>query len=176
VRPDAVRYLGGFRDEVIRRAGDSLLAEIRSPTSPGMMRMETIALSLARRIAEAYSSDVSPATAPRTRHRLDERRLRRVLDYMHGNLETQIGLDDLARVAHLSPFHFHRMFRGRLGMPPHRYLSTLRLERAKALLALGRQPIAEVSLACCFSSQSNFTRAFHRATGATPLQYRRQSG
>jgi AraC family transcriptional regulator len=68
------------------------------------------------------------------------------------------------------------MFARRMGMPPYRYVGLLRLERAKTLLALGRVGLAEIALACCFSSQSNFSRAFRRATGTSPLDYRRQSG
>jgi len=90
-------------------------------------------------------------------------------------LEVEIGLEDLARVAHLSPFHFHRMFHRKLGVPPAQYLSALRLQRAKALLSLGKRSLAEISLASCFSSQSNFSRAFLRATGSTPLRYRLQA-
>ena len=67
--------------------------------------------------------------------------------------EDDIGLDDLAEVAGLSVFHFTRMFADRMGMPPHRYLSQMRLERAKTLLALGRLSLAEISCACRFSSR-----------------------
>ncbi len=94
---------------------------------------------------------------------------------MAEHLEDDIGLDDLAAVAGLSVFHFTRMFANRIGMPPHRYLGQMRLERAKTLLALGRISIAEISGACCFSSQPNFSRAFRRATGTSPLAYRNEA-
>jgi AraC family transcriptional regulator len=107
---------------------------------------------------------------------LAEHRLRRVLQFMAEHLEDDIGLDELAAVAGLSVFHFHRMFANAMGMPPHRYLSQMRLERAKTLLALGRLSLAQISLACRFSSQPNFSRAFRRATGMTPLAYRNETG
>ncbi len=91
---------------------------------------------------------------------------------MTSHLDDDIGLADLAEVACLSQFHFVRMFSAKMGMPPHRYLGLMRLERAKTLLAVGGQPIADISVICCFSSQSNFSRAFRRATGMTPLEYR----
>ncbi len=174
VHPDSVRYLGGFNDEVLRRGAESLLAEMRTPTSGGRLLAENISLGLTARIAERYTSGVRRSTVTRTRHALAEHRLRRVLQYMVEHVEDDIGLDDLAAVAGLSVFHFTRMFATAMGAPPHRYLGQLRLERAKTLLSLGRLSLAEIGLACCFSSQSNFSRAFRRATGTSPLAYRNE--
>lgn len=175
VHPDCVRYLGGLNDELLRRGGASLVAEMRAPTSSGRLRAEGVAAALTARIAEQYASDVRRGAAVPTRRILTELRLRRVLQYMIEHLEDDIGLDDLAAVAGLSVFHFIRMFANRMGMPPHRYLGQVRLERAKTLLALGRMSIAEISSACRFSSQPNFSRAFRRATGTTPLAYRNEA-
>jgi AraC family transcriptional regulator len=61
-----------------------------------------------------------------------------------------------------------------MGMPPHRYISRIRLENAMAELAAGKLPLAEIGLNAHFSSQASFTRAFHRATGMTPKEYQRR--
>jgi AraC family transcriptional regulator len=107
-----------------------------------------------------------------TPDQLDRPRLNRVLAYIEEHLAEDIALTDLAEVACLSIFHFTRAFSGAVGVPPHRYVSRRRLEMAKAMIAK-RRPLAEVALDCRFSSQSSFTRAFRRATGATPAEYRR---
>lgn len=172
-RPTAVRYLGGIYDERIRLIGMRLLAELAAPGTAGPLLVDTLAHRLTECLADSYSSGAPGRAASDNNQRLDNRRLRRVLDYMAAHLEDDIGLDDLARVACYSPFHFSRVFANTVGTSPHRYLSHLRLERAKTLLALGRTSIAEVALASCFSSQSNFSRAFRRATGSTPAAYRR---
>ncbi len=140
------------------------------------VRVQTLGNQLIARIAERYVSGVARSAPVRNQHQLDERRLRRVLEYIAQQIEDEISLADLAAVACLSPFHFSRMFTRRMGMPPHRYIGRMRLERAKTLLALGRVGLAEISAACCFSSQSNFSRAFRRATGTSPLEFRRRSG
>jgi AraC family transcriptional regulator len=57
-------------------------------------------------------------------------------------------------------------------MPPHRYISRMRLENAMAELADGTVPLAQVAFNAHFSSQASFKRAFHRATGMTPKEYR----
>lgn len=172
VHPDCVRYLGGLYDELLRKAGGSLLAELRAPTSSGRLMAESLAVALTARIVERYAGGVRRSTTVRPRHMLTEHRLRRVLQYMAEHLEDEVGLDDLAAVASLSVFHFNRMFANRMGMPPHRYLGHMRLERAKTLLALGRFSLAEIAFACRFSSQPNFSRAFRRATGTSPLAFR----
>jgi AraC-like DNA-binding protein len=107
---------------------------------------------------------------------LDNRRLRRVLDYVEEHLADNIAVADLAKIACLSIFHFTRAFSAAVGMPPHRYVSQRRLERAKAIIATESTSIAETAFTCGFSSQAGFTRAFRRATGMPPAVYRRAFG
>jgi AraC family transcriptional regulator len=101
--------------------------------------------------------------------------VRRVLDYVEEHLCDDIAVADLANIACLSIFHFTRAFSSTTGVPPHRYVSQRRLERAKAMIAVEGTSIAETAFACRFASQSSFTRAFRRATGMTPAEYRRTS-
>jgi len=169
-----IRYLADLDDGLIRQIGLTLLDEIRTPTSAGRVLAESLALSLTARLVQAYAAGAGDRTDPiRIQHGLDDRRLRRVLDYMAEHLEEELGIDDLAAVACLSPFHFIRMFRNRVGTTPGRHLGRMRLERAKTMLTAGDAALSEVAIACCFSSQANFTRAFRRATGMTPNGYRR---
>jgi AraC family transcriptional regulator len=104
---------------------------------------------------------------------LDRRRLTRVKDYIAANLEGNLTIAQLAKVASLSRFHFARAFKAAVGQTPHQYVSGHRLERAKELLAHGDRSLLDIALSLNFSSQANFTRAFHRGTGMTPGQYRR---
>lgn len=173
VRPTSVRYLADHDDELIRAIARALHAETLRPTAGGAVLAETLALTLTARLAQSCC-DGGAVAAPVPSKRLDERRLKRVLDYMEARLEEDITLTDLAAIACLSPFHFSRLFSARVGMPPHRYLSRLRLERAKRMLVEG-QPIASVAFACRFAGQSSFTRAFRRATGLTPARFQTSS-
>jgi AraC family transcriptional regulator len=65
------------------------------------------------------------------------------------------------------------MFKAAMGAAPHRYVSQQRLENAMMLLAAGKRPLSDIALICQFSSQASFNRAFRRATGVTPGEYRR---
>lgn len=104
--------------------------------------------------------------------KLSPKRLSRVLDFIERHVGEDIGLSDLAAAAHLSPFHFARSFKASTGQSPLRYLADRRLDLAKSLIAEGEIPLAEIALICNFSSQANFTRAFTRAMGMSPGQYR----
>jgi AraC family transcriptional regulator len=108
-----------------------------------------------------------------TAYRLDDVRLRRVLDYVTQHLEEDITVTDLAAVACLSKFHFTRMFASATGVPPHRYIRQERLRNAKTLLESDTRPLCDIAFRSRFSSQASFTRAFRRATGMSPGKYRR---
>jgi AraC family transcriptional regulator len=169
----SIRYSCGVQDELINQIGLSVLSEMMCPTAAGRMLVETSSLMLAARLAHAHAETELIRLPILTPHRLDDGRLRRVLAYVEEHLAEDITVADLANVACLSIFHFTRAFAGAMGVPPHRYVSQRRLESAKAMIATGRASLSEIALESRFSSQSSFTRAFRRAMGMTPAEYRR---
>ncbi len=173
IGPYSLRYLADIQDEMIRQIGLAILSEMTSETAAGRMLVEASALALAARLAHSYAEPASVRPHRARSHRLDEIRLRRVLDYIAQHLDEHITVAQLAGVACLSPFHFARMFKAAVGMGPHRYVSHQRLEIAMVLLAAGQRSLSDIALSCQFSSQANFNRAFRRATGVTPGEYRR---
>ena len=96
--------------------------------------------------------------------------VRRVCDYIAENAFETIKLDDLAAVAHLSPFHLLRVFHKATGLPPHAYQTQVRIHRAKRLLRQ-RSSITQVALATGFFDQAHFSRQFKRYVGITPGQF-----
>jgi AraC family transcriptional regulator len=93
--------------------------------------------------------------------------------YIEEHLAEPIALATLAQLAGLSPYYFCRAFKQSLGMPPHRYHNSRRIERAKLLLARAAPSVTDVGLDIGYSETSSFTAAFHRTTGITPTAYRR---
>jgi AraC family transcriptional regulator len=73
----------------------------------------------------------------------------------------------------LSPYHFARTFKQSIGLPPHRYLTSRRIEKAKNLLAKPTMSVTEIGLGLGFSEISSFTTAFRKYAGLTPTEYRR---
>jgi AraC family transcriptional regulator len=170
----SIRYVAGIQDEVINQIILSILPEMTNETAAGRMYVEAASLTLAARIIHGYCDSGSCTLSAPASHPLDHARLRRVLDYISAHVADEIKLEDLARVACLSTFHFARVFTLAIGVPPHRYVSRMRLENAMAEIAAGRLSLAEVGSNARFSSQASFTRAFRRATGMTPAEYRRR--
>jgi AraC family transcriptional regulator len=99
-------------------------------------------------------------------------RINRVLAYMAQHLDADPGTEELARVANLSAFHFHRIFRAITGETIGGLMRRLRLERAGQALRAGA-PLIEVALDAGYGSPEAFSRAFREAFGITPTAYRK---
>ena len=93
--------------------------------------------------------------------------------YIDEHLGEHISLATLAQLARLSPYHFCRAFKQSFGVPPHRYHTSLRIERAKVLLEKHPISVTEIGITLGFSDTSSFTVAFRKATGLTPTGYHR---
>lgn len=96
----------------------------------------------------------------------------RVRDYIEGNVHATPGLDVLGARFGIDRCHLCRSFQKSVGLPPFRYLSHLRVARARELLALGLDCTA-VAHAVGFCDQSHLTRSFKELTGTTPGAYAR---
>ena len=92
--------------------------------------------------------------------------------YLHAHFTDNIQLSTLASICGVSPFHLIRLFRRRLGLPPHAYLKQIRLGHALGLLRDGVL-VSHVAYTCGFSDQSHLTRSFKRTFGVTPGAYQR---
>ena len=106
------------------------------------------------------------ATVPPARHLL------RAKDLADARYAERIGVDDMARAAHLSRAHFSREFRRAFGESPHAYLLTRRLERAAALLRTTDHSVADICFSVGAGSVGSFTTSFTRMFGASPTAYR----
>jgi len=99
---------------------------------------------------------------------------RRICDYIEAHLDQKVSLDTLARMAGLSTQHFARAFHQSVGMAPHSYLLSRRLEHAEKMLRETQLPLSEIALATGFSDQSHLARHFRRRTGVSPRHARWQ--
>lgn len=88
--------------------------------------------------------------------------------HLHHSLE----LEQLARAANYSPYHFLRLFRRAFAETPHQYLTRRRIERAKELLTGHDLTVTEVCLAVGFKSLGSFSTLFRRHVGHPPQRYR----
>jgi AraC family transcriptional regulator len=176
----------GIYDPQMEWIGKSLLAEMQSNRLAGKLYTESLidllVIHLLRQhSAFGQSAASSSADAPNVvtasltlslktdTRQFSPSRLKRVLEYIHDNLEQNLSLVDLATLANLSPSRFTRVFRQETGLSPHQYLIQARIERAKHLLRSGSEvSIGRVAHQVGFADQSHFTRHFKRIVGVTP--------
>lgn len=96
----------------------------------------------------------------------------RVVDAMRDRVAEPLSLDEMARVAMFSPYHFHRVFRLVTGVPPARFLTSLRMSEACRLLITTQMRVTDVCFEVGFGSLGTFTTRFGRLVGAPPQHLR----
>lgn len=102
------------------------------------------------------------------------KRINRVIFHIEAHLGEPLRLDDLARVAHFSPFHFHRIFAAFTGESLAAFIRRLRLERAAQQLLHLDDSVTEIALGAGYETPSAFTRAFATHFGVNPTEYRQR--
>jgi len=157
-------------DPALERLGQALA--VAQTQDPGLGRMfaDSVALAIVSRVVAAHFHRA--ATGQRTRAKLPQWRLRRALEYIDANLDTPIGLADIAESTGMTRMHFAAQFRRTTGMRPHEYLLRRRIEHAQDLLRQTGGSVLDVALRCGFRSQAHFTTVFKRFVGDTPHCWR----
>ncbi|MCW3818280.1 helix-turn-helix transcriptional regulator [Micromonospora sp. DR5-3] len=102
--------------------------------------------------------------------------VKRAVTTMRDNLGQPLTIDDMARSAMFSKFHFTRVFQRVTGISPGRFLSALRLQHAQQLLVSTPLRIADISQRVGYNSVGTFSTRFSRSVGMSPTEYRLQSG
>ncbi|MFJ3718856.1 AraC family transcriptional regulator [Streptomyces sp. NPDC090057] len=154
LRDPVLRLRVGQLHSVLGRPGDELEAESRLALVGERLREH-----LRRRDAGARRPGRGPALARSLRELLDER------------VTEGLVLADAARLLHAHPAHLVRAFSGAYGIPPHQYLTSRRVGRARRLLLDGLPP-GEVAAATGFCDQAHLTRHFKKLVGVPPGRYR----
>ena len=99
-------------------------------------------------------------------------RLLAAVDYIESHPERPLRLDDIARAAHLSKFHFHRVFKAVTGTTVGEYVARVRLSRAAILLRGTELPIRQLYARFGYRSAEQFSRAFAHRFGESPSKWR----
>lgn len=101
-------------------------------------------------------------------------RVNRVLDHLDAYYFEELNLEKIAEIAHFSPYHFHRVFKGVVGEPLNQYIQRVRVEKAAGFLAFQpNRSIVDIALSCGFSSQATFARVFKRHFDINATQWRK---
>ncbi len=164
-----VRLKCGFTDGLLAEMVETMAAEALRPTQLGSLLVDSMVDSIALCLARASVGSV--AWKPDAGG-LPRRALQAVMEMIDANLETGISLQALADEVGLSRAHFVTAFRRAVGTTPHRFLTQRRIDVAQHKLLSSTAAIADIALACGFSSQAHFTDCFRRLSGTTPAAWR----
>jgi AraC family transcriptional regulator len=151
-----------------------MLPALNRPYQANHLFVEHVMLAVAVHVAQTYGG-MRPVLRP-VRGGLAPWQVRRAKEILSANLDGSVPLTEVARECRLSVSHFSRAFRRTMGMAPHRWLLTRRIEVAKESLRDRRSSLSDVALACGFADQSHLTQVFTRMVGVSPGAWRRAVG
>jgi len=99
----------------------------------------------------------------------------RAIQAMHTHLHELLTLEDLASIACFSPFHFNRVFRRLIGIPPGEFLSALRFQMARRLLLTTSLSVTDICFEVGYTSTGSFTTRFTHLVGLSPRLLRQRA-
>ncbi|MES9851402.1 MAG: AraC family transcriptional regulator [Candidatus Thiodiazotropha sp. L084R] len=164
-----LRHHFNVRDPLMAQIANVLKLQIYQGDLYGKMYAETAAHLLAVHLLQNYC--VRGLRSPKINGRLGNR-IGKVLDYVQDNLHAEISIEDLANVAHMSPYYFIKWFKKQLGETPYQFIMRRRMEKAKHLLKSTENPLKEIASEIGYGYTCNFSNAFKQHTGITPNGYR----
>jgi AraC family transcriptional regulator len=160
-----------FEDSVVWATATKLKNAIESNRFESALYLEALASVLAHELSRS-SQELAWARGA-SRGGLATWQKRAVTAYIEEHLNERISLVTLARLARLSQHHFCRAFKQSFGIPPLGYHLQRRIEHGKVLLSDRANSITDVALILGYAFTSSFTLSFHKITGHTPSEFRR---
>jgi AraC family transcriptional regulator len=160
-----------LRDPFIEHIGWAIKADIDSGGAGGRLFRESLGTALAARLLQRHNRRSLPMRDPHGG--LSAWKLKLVISHIEDNLEGELSLAEIAKVAGVSVSHLKTLFRRSTGTPVHQYILRRRVERAKLLLQDESLSIAQIAFATGFAHQSHLARHMRKILGVTPAAARK---
>lgn len=160
-------------DAVVQGIVNSVVPILERQSDTSQLMLDYIGTGLLIHLASVYGG--VPEAAGFVKGGLTPRQLSRARALLDANLDGRLNLADIAKECGLSPSYFARAFKVSTGTPPHKWMMERRLDKAADLMRNSALSLNEIALACGFSDQPHFTRAFHAARGMSPAAWRKDA-
>ena len=159
----------GISDKTVYGFAAEMNKEMEQEQLPARMYIQSLAICLSIHLGTQYQTSGKSIYAPKAK--LSSLQLKQVLEYCNAFLRDDFGVDDLAALIHLSPFHFSRLFKNTLGVAPHQFVLQMKIERAKQLMKKIGGPLSQIAYELGFADQAHFSNAFRKVVGISPSQF-----
>ena len=157
-----------LRDPLIQQMALALKTELATAGEDSKLYADSMATALGVHLLQRYGVK----KIKQYRGGLTPYQLKTTVEYIQEHLDRNLSLDLLASLINISPHYFATLFKQSTGLPPHTYITSCRLEKAKTLLRRRDFPIAFICQEVGFKNQSHFTRVFREQFHITPKAYR----
>ena len=166
---DSIELIPQFmnrQDALLQGIFSTLRDEVEVGKIGGDLLVDSLKTTLAIHLLRNYCT-IQPKLSSHS-DGLSQLTLQQVTEYIHEHLDGNLKLVELSAIAQISPYHFLRLFKQRMGITPHQYILRSRIEKVKYLLQHSDFSIADIAMRTGFSDQSHLTRCFKRMVGVTP--------
>jgi len=162
----------GVDDPVFRHLTLALQPAFANPEHASRLFVDSVTLAVAAHVVRTYGG-AYPRRA-RKAGGLSPRQQRRAFELIDARLGGDLSISEIASHCGLSSSHFTQGFKTSVGMTPHRWLTTRRIDKSKGLLRESKLSLGHIALECGFANQSHFTRVFTSIVGSPPGAWRKQ--
>lgn len=154
-------------DSILTNLANQLYRAVKNYGNDRPLLVETFFIALLLRLHSRYPAHRLSGV----NRKLTCTQLLAICDYIHSRLGENISIEQLCSIVNLSRFHLTRLFKGTLGISPHRYILVSKIEYAKSFMKKRKGAILDAAYKLNFADHSHFTKTFRRFTGVTPKTF-----
>ena len=169
-----IRSATKFEDKRVDSLISAMQVEEEAGGLSGRLYMDSIAQALASTLVQVRGN--LKRGLPQYHCGLTPKQLSRVKHLVHGRIDQEVSLQEMASAAGLSTGYFNQMFRKSTGQAAHQFVLNARVDHAKELLKLPKLRVIDVAIGCGFQTSQHFARVFRSVCSVTPTEYRRTLG
>lgn len=148
---------------------DSVLREFIHYNSFSIVLLKSLLLQI---LFEFHKDVTNPLNRVKIPSVAQYRMLKKIIEYIQDNIKNKLSLSELADITYLSPNYFHKIFTEAMGVTPNEFVTNIKLDRAKELLARTNSVVSDIAIQCGFQSIAYFSYLFKKQTSLTPGEFR----